>query len=65
MTALFLRYCWRCNSTAEVVTAKGACTECGETIDVIDAHALIPALGAKLDEGQRQAALRELVGDGG
>lgn len=57
MTGLFLRYCWRCNATSTVaVTAKGTCTECGEQVGVVDAHALIPALGAKLDQGQREAA---------
>ncbi len=57
MTGLFLRYCARCNSTAIAVTPKGTCEGCGDKIGIIDAHALIPALGAKLDEGQRQAAL--------
>lgn len=61
MTGLFLRYCWRCNSTSAVAaTAKGTCPNCGEQAEGVDAHALIPALGAKLDQGQREAALRGL-----
>lgn len=57
MTGLFLRYCWRCNSTQTVVTAKGTCGGCGEKIGIVDAHALVPALGGKLDEAQRRGAL--------
>lgn len=64
MTGLFLRYCWRCNSTSTVAdSAKGLCPECGEQADSIDAHALIPALGAKLDQGQRQAAVDGQAGE--
>jgi hypothetical protein len=54
---LFLRYCWRCNSTAIAVTPKGACAGCGETIDIVDAHALIPELGATIAEPRRREAL--------
>lgn len=57
MTGLFLRYCWRCNSTSTVVATNDAtCAGCGEQTAAVDAHALIPALGNKLDRGQREVA---------
>lgn len=66
MTAagLFLRYCPVCNSTQTVAARQGtglACGSCGNPLATIDAHALIPALGAKLDQGQREVALRALA----
>jgi len=56
MTGLFLRYCAPCNSTTPSVAPKGECAECGAALKIVDAFALIPALGAKLDVGQREAA---------
>jgi transcription initiation factor IIE alpha subunit len=56
VTGLFLRYCAACNSTAPSVAKGMTCAECDGPLKIVDAHALIPALGAKLDEGQRQAA---------
>lgn len=52
---LFLRYCAPCNSTAATVSATGNCTECGGPLKIVDAFTLIPALGAKLDVGQRES----------
>jgi hypothetical protein len=57
VSGLFLRYCWRCNSTETVVTGEGACGGCGEKIGVVDAHALIPELGATISEPRRREAL--------
>lgn len=56
---LFLRYCAACNSTQTVATRgkKGnVCGECGGPLAIRDAHQLIPALGNKLDVGQRTEA---------
>lgn len=60
---LFLRYCATCNSTqtiAERGKSASTCAACGHELKVFDAHALIPALGAKLDMGQREAVARAL-----
>jgi len=59
---LFLRYCVDCNTTAPSVAAKGECAECGSPLKIVDAFALIPALGDKLDRGQREAAVAGLKG---
>jgi hypothetical protein len=58
LTGLFLRYCWRCNSTTTMVKPKDAiCFSCGEKYTTVDAHALICALGAKLDSHGRRVAV--------
>lgn len=62
---LFLRYCAPCNSTATVAERQGAkvvCGTCKGPLKIVDAFTLIPALGAKLDEGQRQAAVEGVAG---
>ena len=59
---LFLRYCAPCNSTAPTVSSGGGCTECGGDLKIVDAFTLIPALGAKLDVGQRETAVADLPG---
>jgi hypothetical protein len=65
LMALFLRYCAPCNSTTSVAErdTKGLkCAECGGPLKIVDAFALIPALGAKLDIGQRESATADLQG---
>jgi hypothetical protein len=64
VTGLFLRYCWRCNSTQTVAAAAeaGVKCECGEALRIVDAHALIPALGAGMLEAERKAIVEDLRG---
>jgi hypothetical protein len=62
MTGLFLRYCARCNSAHTAVAAGSVCAECKGPPKIVDAFALIPALGNKLDIGQREAAVADLPG---
>lgn len=57
VTGLFLRYCWRCNSTQTCAERGGVICECGEKLRAVDAHALIPRLGEGFTESRR----RELV----
>ena len=61
MTGLFLRYCWRCNST-QTIAKRGDCGECGETLKVVDAHALIPALGGGMLPDERRVIVEDLTG---
>ena len=62
MTGLFLRYCAPCNSATPSVTKGSKCAECEGPLRIVDAFALIPALGAKLDIGHREAAVADLPG---
>lgn len=56
MPGLFLRYCPACNSTSPCAERDLKCAECGGPLKIVDAFALIPALGYKLDIGQRESA---------
>lgn len=60
MTGLFLRYCSRCNATSAVAASPtGACPGCGESTDLVDAYALIPALAAGMLDAERQAIVAD------
>jgi transcription initiation factor IIE alpha subunit len=63
VTGLFLRYCAPCNSTttcAERGKAGLKCKDCGGSLRIVDARVLISTLGAKLDEGDREAVTADL-----
>lgn len=62
---LFLRYCAPCNSTTSCAE-RGAggltCAECGAPLKIVDAFALIPALGELAGEDKRCIAVAGLEG---
>ena len=62
---LFLRYCAPCNSTvtcAERGEAGLKCAECGGPLKIVDAFALIPALGNRLTTTDRNLVVDRLEG---
>jgi hypothetical protein len=65
MTGLFLRYCAPCNSPATCAERGEAglkCKECGGPLKIVDAFALIPALGELAGKDKRCIAVAELAG---
>jgi hypothetical protein len=57
--SLFLRYCAPCNNAAPAVDNRGKCAGCGADLKIVDAMALIPALGKIAGEDKRILALGE------
>ena len=55
--ALFLRYCAPCNSTTPCAERGLKCAECGGSLKIVDAFALIPALGEQLAIRDRESAV--------
>jgi hypothetical protein len=62
MTGLFLRYCAPCNSTTPCAERGLKCAECGGPLKIVDAFALIPALGGLAGEDKRCIAVAGLEG---
>lgn len=62
MTGLFLRYCWRCNSTATMAEAE-TCPECGHELTGVTADSLIERLGHLGEPHDRRDALEHATSD--
>jgi hypothetical protein len=60
--ALFLRYCPACNSTSPCAERDLKCAECEGPLKIVDAFALIPALGELAGEDKRCIAVAGLEG---